>query len=833
MKADILQKFTTHLRQSLKNSFKVALELRHMEIAPAHLLYGLSNQRGSLAGEILGREGITKDKVVEILTTLPKGGTGEELPFLSQEAQEVLERAAVASLDHGHRYIGTEHLLYSLSASKNVDLDRIFAHRPQFREKAKKHLNEVLNSVNNFPEIVSLMGQGSMQMGQAMHAQGQAVKNRPRRNSVLEFFTYDLTSPNAYKKMDPIVGRDREIQRVIQILCRRHKNNPVLLGDPGVGKTAIVEGLSQRIVEGDVPDELQGKRILQLDLGLMIAGTIYRGEFEGRLKQLLDEVIQDPEIILFIDELHTIVGAGSASGTLDAANMLKPALARGQIHCIGATTYGEYKKSIESDAALERRFQAVIVDEPSREETIEILKGLRGNYEKYHYLTISDEAVVAAVDLSARYMPDKFFPDKAIDLLDEAASAKKLTAKTSRGLRELKKLQRELAGLDEQKQEAVLQEKFDEAVKIKNRESVLLEEIKKVEEKREKKLRRDKKETIGRVEVAKIVAQIVGLRPGELSDLEGGNIKNLAEKLETKIIGQDEAMEEMAKILRRAHMGLSDPRRPLASFLFVGPTGVGKTEAAKVLAEAIFPPDSFVRVDMSEFGEAFNVSKLLGAPAGYVGYKEGNKFTDKIKHHPYSVVLFDEIDKAHPEVFNIFLQMLDEGHLTDASGRKINFKNTVIIMTTNLGQENFSNTKFGFSALPAGEAGLDKKEKESIKKSLLTDLKNRFRADVLNRLESILVFQPLGLNDLAGIVELKVTELNQRLKDKNIVLELSEPAKKFLAQESAKLDQGARAVYKVVQNQIEEPLSVVLLELGAEKNKKIKIELVKGEIKLN
>ncbi len=851
MKPSILQKFTTNLRESLKNSLKLALELSQPEITPLHLLYGLTAQKGSVASEILQRTVAEKDKIALFLADLPRD-EAKITPLLSDESSKTLERAAILAASNAHRYIGTEHLLSALLKSKDVDLEKFFSSDAKVKEHIRKHLDDVIKSVNQFPEIVSMMGSNQYQDegGIGPLAAVAAPAGKSKKNSALDFFTYDLTAQAAARKMDPVIGRAKEIQRVIQILCRRHKNNPVLLGEPGVGKTAIVEGLAQRVTEGEVPDDLQGKKILQLDLGLLIAGTIYRGEFEARLKQLLEEVIRDQNVILFIDEIHTIVGAGSAPGTLDAANILKPALARGQIHCIGATTYEEYKKSIETDAALERRLEPVIVNEPSTEETVMILEGLVKNYEKYHRLKISHEAIVAAVSLAGRYLPQKFFPDKAIDLLDEAASAKKLTAKVSKDLRLLKSKERELGLLEDKKREAVLSEEFEKAIKLKDEETKLLEEVTGLKNKLDKKNYRAALGEVEQADVAKIVSQITGL-PFEsvlnslltvnlsLKGDEKERLLSLEAELEKHIVGQDEAIGAIAQTLRRARLGLSSPRRPMASFVFVGPTGVGKTELAKVLAELLFPAgrgmegENFIRIDMSEFSESFHVTKLVGAPAGYIGYKEGNKLADKIKHHPYSVVLFDEIDKAHPDVFNLFLQILDEGHLTDATGKKINFKNTVIILTTNLGEEIFSKKSLGFGDLSTGKGGaeIDKVSAET-KKNVLDELKIRFRAEFLNRLDQVLIFKPLNLSDLEKIVELKIKELNSRLVGKGVELILDNQAKQCLAQEAKKLDQGARAIDKVIRDFIEEPLVKLLLERVGENGKqKIEIGLVKNQLK--
>lgn len=832
--SDILQKFTNHLRQSLRNSFKLAVEMRQPDIHPLHLLYGLLTQKGSVAGEILSREGLTKESIVQRLSAWPRSETMDLLPFLGPASRSVLEKAAAEVVERGHRYIGTEHLLYGLLKHKEPILDDFWSSLGKMRENLKRNLQDALKSADRFPEFDSLFDSLPTPAGAPVPAQMAAMpKARQRKNLALDFFTYDLTGAAALKKMDPVIGRVPEIQRLVQILCRRRKNNPVLLGDPGVGKTAIVEGLAQRIANGDVPDELVGRRVLQLDLGLLIAGTIYRGEFEARLKQLLDEIKQDDRLILFIDELHTIVGAGSAPGTLDAANLLKPALARGEIRCIGATTYDEYKKSIESDPALERRFQSLLVEEPNQEETLAILTGISGSYGKFHGLKIESDALTAAVELAARYLPEKFFPDKAIDLLDEAASAKKLTQKGNRVLAHLRELEHRWQELIEKKYQAVIAEKFDEALKIKETEKNLTEEIKQAREKAEKQTGRLRLElTAG--DIAKVVAQSSGVPAEDLLGAERERWLNMENELNQRVLGQKDAISRVASVLRRSRLGLGDPHRPLASFLFVGPTGSGKTELAKVLARVLFPDKaehaehgSFIRVDMSEFGESFQVSKLIGAPAGYVGYKEGNKLADKIKHHPYSVVLFDEIDKAHPDVFNIFLQILDEGRLTDAGGKKINFKNTIIIMTSNLGQENYTSGRFGFDDKNSASGGV---LATAAKNSILSELKNRFRAEFLNRLDEIIYFKQLDSNDLESIIELKIQELGNRLEKRGLFLQATTEAKRLLAVEAKEMEQGGRAVQKVLRSLVEEPLAETFF--SAKKSKKIKISVNGGKIKL-
>lgn len=831
----ITAQFTTNLRQSLKNSFKIATEMKHGQITPLHLLYGLIVQKGSIAAEILAKSGIDKEKIISALSTLARTDRPESFPAIDPESKTILEKAAVLSFKNNHRYIGTEHLLCAFTQVKTPTFGEIVKNLKIDASALKQTALNVLQSVNRFPEITSLFGDSTgadpEQIGEKTKTIEKPVKRQTKKTPALDFFACELTSQTAQKNLDPVIGRDKEIQRLIQILCRRTKNNPVLLGDPGVGKTAIVEGLAQRIFSCAVPDELQRKKLWRLDLGLLVAGTIYRGEFESRLKQLLDEVKSDPNLILFIDELHTIVGAGSASGALDAANMLKPALARGELRCIGATTLEEYKKHIESDAALERRFQPILVNEPNRDETLAILRGISANYEIYHGLKISEEAIAAAVDFSLRYRPDKFLPDKAIDLLDEAASAKKLTLKSSRALRQLKNLEKELRGSQEKKQQAVMAENFEKAIELKKEEEELIKKIRECEQKIAKQRPRQLKKILTADDIAKVMSESLGLPMADLLDEEKTRFLTLEDEIKKRLIGQDEAVAAVVRALSRARLGLANPQRPMASFLMAGPSGCGKTLLAKTLAEIFFKDQAaFISLDMSEFAESFQSSKLIGSPAGYVGYKEGNKFTDKIKARPHSVILFDEIDKAHPGVLNLLLQILDEGHLTDAVGKKINFKNTVILMTTNLGNEHFASSAFGFQDNPSESLRADENIRESIKNSVLKDLKDHFRPEFLNRLDSVLIFRPLNSADLEKIVELRINELNERLKKKSISLVLSPAARKHLAQKARAMDQGARAIAKVIQKEVEEPLTDILLREKISPAKQIIIKLTSDKI---
>lgn len=833
MNEPILNKFTNHLKQSLKHSLELALDLKNEEITPWHLLYGLIIEKGSVAGEILKKEKISKEKITALIANYPHSATAN-LPQLSKQSEKILEKAATLALKKAHSYIGTEHLLYSLLESFGDDL---FSGLTTTSKKSlaaiKEEIENVLLSVNRFTEMSSLMNEHPIEDAETPLSplpSAMNFKNKNKKNSVLNYFTTDLTNPKFLKSTDPIIGRAKETQRLIQILSRRQKNNPVLLGDPGVGKTAIVEGLAQKIITGDVPDELQTKKILRLDLGLLIAGTIYRGEFENRLKQLMEEIKKDPNLIIFIDEMHTIVGAGSTSGTLDAANILKPALARGELRCIGATTFEEYKKHIENDPALDRRFQSIVVNEPSEEETIAILQGVSKNFENFHQIEITTPAITAAVKLAAKYFPEKFFPDKALDLLDEAAAAKKLSTRNQTGLKKTKELENSLQSIQEQKEEAVIKENFSLAAKLKKEEGRLVQSLIKLknDQTNNKKTAREK---LTEEDVKKIISQSFGLNLFSKTN-SVNRFQELETKLKSQIIGQDDVIAKIVKTLKKAETGLHNPNRPLASFLFVGPSGVGKTALAKTLAQAYFPENSqrsnFIRVDMSEFGESFQATKLIGAPAGYIGYKESNSLTDKIKNHPYSLILLDEIDKAHPEIFNLFLQILDEGHLTDAGGKKINFKNTIIIMTANLSEDLFYSKGFGFGDKTIDDAS--PAANPEIQKNVMEELTKRFRADFLNRIDQILIFQSLTEQNLKTIVEKNLREIGNKISAQ-IVLETSPAVVSFLAKLAVQKQQGARIITKLVSEKIEEKLADFLAEQSTD-FQKLNLYLDREEIKI-
>ena len=824
----ILNKFTTHLKNALKEARVFSNGIGCALINPEHLVYGLILQKGSIAAEILLKMGLTAERVKSLVMQKNKTvisnqtNSGVQKPALSDYTKKSIEKAALTAHQNGHKYIGTEHLLASLIQLNTPAMIELWENNRVNLNKLQTHLDTVMRSTSKFPDLTQIFEQ-------AKELEKEEKTKDGSKTPALDFFATDLTSAKQQKNIDPVIGRKNEIDRLIHILSRRTKNNPVLIGEPGVGKTAIVEGLAKKIVAGEVPDILLNKKVLKLDLSLVVAGTIYRGEFEGRFKQILDEIKKDPNIILFIDELHTIIGTGAAAGSMDAANILKPALAKGEIRTIGATTLDEYRKHIESDAALERRFQPIIIEEASTEETVEVLRGIKENYEKYHLVHITEEAVQAAVELSTRYIQDKFLPDKAIDLLDEASSKLKISQKSNGLLKEIHQTEQEIAKLQDVKNSLVNKENFEKALKIKTQENNLLERLSILKQKQSQ----AEKKYIGKItkkDIAEVISRITKIPLQELIVEEKKKLLNLEKILAKNILGQSAALKTVADFIRRSRVGLSDPNRPIASFIFLGPSGVGKTETAKVLAKTIFEDEhSLIRIDMSEFAESFNLSKLIGAPAGYVGYKEGSKLTEPVRRKPYSVVLFDEIEKAHPEVFNILLQILEDGHLTDATGRKVNFKNTIIIMTSNVGLQSLNKgASIGFDAQTKEDKNAATKQYEQIKEQVLKDLEKKFRPELLNRIDKIIVYKPLDKETIKKIVLLQAKELEKRLDKQNIKLSLDSKAVHFIADNSFQPDQGARAVRRFIQEMIENKIAEGLLDGSLSSGRTIKVS-VKGK----
>ncbi|MGZ9850065.1 ATP-dependent Clp protease ATP-binding subunit [Macrococcus psychrotolerans] len=779
-------RLTERAQRVLAHAQEEAIRLNHNNIGTEHLLLGLVKEPDGIAAKVLAAYNITEDKVVSEVEQLIGHGTdmGGTIQY-TPRAKKVIELSLDEARKLNHNFVGTEHILLGLIRENEGVAARVLA-------------NLDLNITKARSQVVKLLGSPEM-TGKDTNA------SKSQNTPTLDELARDLTVIAKDGTLDPVIGRSAEITRVIEVLSRRTKNNPVLIGEPGVGKTAIVEGLAQAIINNEVPETLKGKRVMSLDMGTVVAGTKYRGEFEERLKKVMEEIHQAGNIILFIDELHTLIGAGGAEGAIDASNILKPALARGELQCIGATTLEEYRKYIEKDAALERRFQPVQVDQPNVEDAIEILKGLRDRYEAHHRIKISDEALVAAVKMSDRYISDRFLPDKAIDLIDEAGSKVRLRNYTTPP--SLKELEAELEKVKNEKDAAVHSQEFEQAASLRDKQTQL-----------EKKLEETKKEwqktqgsnntSVTADDIANVVAQWTGIPIAKIAETESQKLLNLEEILHNRVIGQADAVSSISKAVRRARAGLKDPKRPIGSFIFLGPTGVGKTELAKALAEAMFgEEDAMIRVDMSEFMEKHSVSRMVGSPPGYVGHDDGGQLTEKVRRKPYSVILFDEIEKAHPDVFNILLQVLDDGRLTDSKGRTVDFRNTVIIMTSNVGAQEIKDNKFvGFGGQTAAQ------DYETIRKTMMDELKKQFRPEFLNRIDDIIVFHKLEKDQLKEIVTLMVEGLANRLKEQDIHISLTDAAKEKIADEGYDPEYGARPLARAIQKHIEDQLSEELLK---------------------
>ncbi len=791
-------KFTPRAEEALRLSQESAEELGHGYVGSEHLLLGLLREEEGLAHRVLTEYGLTDEMILSVLRRSVGAGLAGTAPSqgLTPRAKGVVELAVSEAARMGSPMIGTEHLLMGILREGGNMALRILR---TVGVDPKKMYSSIVQKINEAPKAAPA---GTV----------SSAKDSGKKGSALEEFTRDLTESARAGRLDPVIGRDEEIRRVIQILSRRTKNNPVLIGEPGVGKTAIAEGLAERIAAADVPEELLDKRVLSLDLSGMVAGTKYRGEFEERIKKTIDEVKKAGNVILFIDELHTIVGAGSAEGAVDAANILKPALSRGEIRVVGATTLDEYRKYIEKDAALERRFQPVTVGEPSPEATLEILKGLRDRYETHHKLTITDEALEAAVSLSRRYINDRFLPDKAIDLMDEAASQVRMSAESTSP--DLKSLEEKINALHREKADAIAAQDYEKAAQLRDLEQKYTQQVD-IERENWKKSLSTNRGSVGAEDIAKVVAGWTGIPVTRLTEDESMRMLRLEETLHKRVVGQDEAVTAVAKAIRRSRVGLKDPKRPIGSFLFLGPTGVGKTELCKTLAETMFGDENaMIRLDMSEYMEKHTVSRLVGSPPGYVGHEEGGQLTEKVRRKPYSVVLFDEIEKAHPDVWNILLQILEDGIVTDSQGRRVDFKNTIIVMTSNVGAKNITaaETPLGFHSGDKSAEEDETKRYERIRQAVMDDLKKTFRPEFLNRIDEIIVFRQLTQENIREIASRMLQVTGRRMAEQGITLDVDDDALTELARDGFDPQYGARPLRRSIQNLVEDAVAEQMLE---------------------
>ncbi|MDE3840569.1 ATP-dependent Clp protease ATP-binding subunit ClpC [Bacillus methanolicus] len=796
-------RFTERAQKVLALAQEEAIRLGHNNIGTEHILLGLVREGEGIAAKALYALGLGSEKIQKEVENLI--GTGKEVSqtiHYTPRAKKVIELSMDEARKLGHSYVGTEHILLGLIREGEGVAARVLNNLGVSLNKARQQVLQLLGSNES----------GGHQSGTAVSA------NTPTLDSLAR----DLTAIAREGSLDPVIGRSKEIQRVIEVLSRRTKNNPVLIGEPGVGKTAIAEGLAQQIVNNEVPEILRDKRVMTLDMGTVVAGTKYRGEFEDRLKKVMDEIRQAGNIILFIDELHTLIGAGGAEGAIDASNILKPSLARGELQCIGATTLDEYRKYIEKDAALERRFQPIMVDEPTPEESIQILKGLRDRYEAHHRVSITDEAIDAAVKLSDRYISDRFLPDKAIDLIDEAGSKVRLRSFTTPP--NLKELEMKLEEVRKEKDAAVQSQEFEKAASLRDTEQRLREQLEETKKSWKEKQGQENSEVTVE-DIASVVSSWTGIPVSKLAQTETEKLLKLEEILHARVIGQEEAVKAISKAVRRARAGLKDPKRPIGSFIFLGPTGVGKTELARALAEAMFgDEDAMIRIDMSEYMEKHSTSRLVGSPPGYVGYEEGGQLTEKVRRKPYSVILLDEIEKAHPDVFNILLQVLEDGRLTDSKGRTVDFRNTVLIMTSNVGAEALKRNKYVGFNIQDGE-----QDYKDMKGKVMEELKKAFRPEFLNRIDEIIVFHALEKKHLREIVTLMADQLTKRLKEQDIHLELTDAAKEKIAEEGYDPEYGARPLRRAIQKHIEDRLSEELLKGAVLTGQRVVIDVEDGE----
>lgn len=801
--------FTEKAREAITRAQQYAVRLGHNYVGTEHILLGLSGVRDSVAAKAIEAQGVSEQSIIEKIEELV--GTNNSGGYYPQDftprSKRVIDMSVQEAIKMGTGYVGTEHILLALMQEQDSVAVRILE-------------SLGVNGQKLYEDIMNMLGEGGSSSG----GTGDSKSATP----TLDKFSRDFTKMAAESKFDPIVGRDKEIERVIQILSRRTKNNPCLVGDPGVGKSAIVEGLAQEIYNGNVPSTLKDRRIVSLDLSSMVAGSKYRGEFEERIKKVIDEVKAAGNVILFIDEIHTIIGAGGAEGAIDASNILKPSLARGEIQLIGATTIEEYRKYIEKDAALERRFQQVMVNEPSEEEAVLMLKGLRDKYEAHHKVKITDGAIEAAVKMSSRYISDRYLPDKAIDLMDEAASKVRLKSYTAPS--NVKELEDKIAYLEKEKEEAIKTEEFEKAAKVKKEQAELKEQLENAKKEWDEKNTKQE-QVVTEEEIAEIVSKWTGVPVQSLKQEESERLINLEKILHERVIGQEEAVSAVAKAIRRGRVGLKDPKRPIGSFLFLGPTGVGKTELSKALAEALFGDENaMIRIDMSEYMEKHTVSKMIGSPPGYVGYDEGGQLTEKIRRKPYSVVLFDEIEKASPDVFNIMLQILDDGHITDGQGRKVDFKNTVIIMTSNAGAKNIIAPKrLGFNT-DSGE----EKSYSAMKDTVMAEVKHIFKPEFINRIDDIIVFHPLNEENVKEIVKLMAKEIVKRVKENmDIDINFTDEAVTLIAKEGFDPAYGARPLRRELQSKVEDRFAEEFLQNKIQKGDNVTVDVKDKELIFN
>lgn len=848
------EKFTKEAKQALIVAQERAKEAGIHYVGTEHILIGILSQKNSLGAHILRNFGVSDDNVQLVLKTVgrlttqtPKSDQAEGKSGLSGFAKKVIEDAVKIGEQFNHSFIGTEHLLYSIVSQDNTAATVILENMRVNPEDIRDQLTQTFEKGKTMQQNVGgnpaqqggmnpmeffLNGLQGVLVGNVEKDQFNKNKKKDGKKSktpALDYFTSDLVKEAAEGKLDPVIGRSKEIERTVSILCRKTKNNPVMIGEPGVGKTAIAEGLAQAISKDNVPELLLNKKILSLSMTSVIAGTKYRGEFEERVKQILDELKTVKNAILFIDEIHTVVGAGSAEGSLDAANILKPALSRGDIQVIGATTTSEYRKQIESDAALERRFQPVVIEEPTHEESKAMLNGLRESFENHHNLQITDEAIDSAISMSARYINDRFLPDKAIDLIDEAASLMRVNTKGNTD--EVKKLQKKLNNIIKTKEDAVSRQDYEKAAQLRNDELQLLKEM---EEVRTVQIPREKRKKVTEDHIAQVVSNMTGVPVTKLVKSDMQRLMNLESRLKKRIIGQDEAVETVCKAIRRSRAGFSDYNRPIGSFIFMGPTGVGKTELVRALAEEVYnDKEALIKIDMSEFMERHSTSRLVGATAGYVGYEDGGQLTEAVRRKPYSIVLFDEIEKAHTDVFNLLLQILEDGVLTDSKGRKIDFKNTIIILTSNIGAERLTKkaAPIGFSN-EKDELEQAEEDYKRTKEEILNDLKGHFKPEFLNRIDKTIVFRALTQNNIADIVKLHIALLQKRLDSKNLKIETTAAGMKVLSKASYDPQYGARPVRRAVQDLVEDPLTQKFLEGEFKEGDTISISASKGELTL-